>query len=76
MVGLPVAPIGEAGQNDGLDNFVERRKENLRKVSLALEKLFNRRVTARAHAISRPSAGGTVERGSLVWSMCANNDAG
>ena len=59
----------ETGQSGGLDNFVERRKQNLREVRLALEKRHNQRVTARAHAnatISRPSAGALVEKGSLV----------
>ena len=55
----------ETGQSGGLDNFVERRKQNLREVLLALEKRYNRRVTALAHvnaAISRPSAEVTVEK--------------
>jgi len=59
----------ETGQSGGLDNFVERRKQNLREVRLALEKRHNQRVTARAHAnatIARPSAGVLVEKGSLV----------
>ena len=46
-----------------------RRKQNLRKVRLALEKKHNLRITARTRAnasISRPSAGAALEKGSLV----------
>ena len=59
----------ETEQSGGLDNFVERREQNLREVRLALEKQHNLRVTARARAnasISRPSAGVALEKGSLV----------
>ena len=65
-----VVPLSEeTGQSGGLDNFVERRKQNLLEVHFALEKRYNRRLTAWAHAnaaISGPSAGVTVERGNLV----------
>ena len=59
----------ETEQTDGLDNFEERRKQNLREVRLALEKQHKLRVTARARAnasISRPSAGVALKKGSLV----------
>lgn len=59
----------ETDQSGGLDNFVERRRQNLREVRLALEKRDSQRVTARARAnaaISRPSAGVIAEKGSLV----------
>ena len=48
---------------------MERRKQILREVRLALKNCYNRRVAERAHAnatISRRSAGVTVENGSLV----------
>ena len=59
----------EREQSGGLDNFVERRKQSLREVRLALEKQHKLRVTATAPAnasISRPSAGVALEKGSLV----------
>ena len=59
----------ETGGSDSLDNFVQRRRHYLRGVRLPLEKRDNQRVAARAHTnatISRPSAGVTVEKGSLV----------
>ena len=67
----------ETRESGGLDNFVEPRKQNLHEVRLALGMRGNQRAAARAHAnaiISRPSAGVTVERGSLsCW--CANQRA-
>ena len=66
----PLVPLSaETEQSVGLDNFVERRKQKLREVRLALEKQHNSRVTARARAnasIARPSAGAALEKGSLV----------
>ena len=63
-------PLSEAaGQSGGLDNIVNRRKQNFLEVRLALEKGLNRRVTSRAYAnaaILIPSAGVTDKRGSLV----------
>ena len=59
----------ETEQSGVLNNFVERRKHDLREVRLALEKQHKLRVTARARAnasISRPSAGVALEKGSLV----------
>ena len=59
----------ETEQSRGLDNCVERRKQNLREVRLALEKNHNLRVIARSRAnasISRPSAGVALEKGSLA----------
>ena len=65
LVQLPA----ETEQSGGLNNFVERRKQNLREVRVALEKQHSLRVTARARAnapISRPSAGVALEKESLV----------
>ena len=59
----------EMDQERGLDNFVERRKQNLREVRLALEKRHELRVAARAKAnasIERSSAGVGVVKDSLV----------
>ena len=59
----------EMDQERGLDNFVERRKQNLRDVRLALEKRHELRVAARAKAnasIERSSAGVGVVKDSLV----------
>ena len=59
----------EAEGTGGLDNFVERRKQNMREVGLALERRSELKEAARAHenaTISRPSAGVSVEQGSLV----------
>lgn len=60
---------GEPETATGLNNFVERRKQNMREVRLALEKQHSYRVAAREkanRAISRPSPGVSVEPGSLV----------
>ena len=60
---------GETEQSGGLDDFVGRRKQNLRGVRLALEKRYNLRLTSRARAnaaSSRPSAETQLEKGSLV----------
>ena len=59
----------ETDTEGGLDNFVERRKQNLREVRLALERRHEFRVAARAKAnatIERSSAGVAVGRHSLV----------
>ena len=60
---------GEPDSATGLDNFVERRKQNMREVRLALEKRHSYKVAAREKAnqsISRSSPGLSVEPGSLV----------
>ncbi|CAB1100402.1 unnamed protein product [Ectocarpus sp. CCAP 1310/34] len=59
----------ETGTEGGLDNFVKRRKQNLREVRIALERRHELRVAARAKAnatIERSSAGVAVGRNSLV----------
>ena len=53
----------------GLDNFVERRKQNMREVRIALDKRNELRARSKAAAnatISRPSPGITARKGDLV----------
>ncbi|CAB1096027.1 unnamed protein product [Ectocarpus sp. CCAP 1310/34] len=59
----------ETGAEGGLDNFVERRKQNLREVRMVLERWHELRVAARAKAnatFEKSSAGVAVGRNSLV----------
>ena len=60
---------GETETASGLDNFVERRKQNLREVRLALEQQHSYTVAAREKAnqtILRSSPGVSMGQGSLV----------
>lgn len=64
-----VPGAGVTDNTKGLDNFVEQRRQNLLEVRLAMEKRNELRMATRAKAnadISRPSAGVTADRGSLV----------
>ena len=59
----------ESEATGGLDNFVERRKQNMREVRVALEQRHSAQTAARQKAnqsISRPSPGVSVETGDLV----------
>lgn len=59
----------ETERPGGLDNFVERRRQNMREVRLALEKRGDGQAAARAKgnaSIVQPSAGVKVIQGSLV----------
>ena len=60
---------GETENTRGLDNFVEQRRQNMLEVRQAMERRNELRMEARATAnatISRPSAGVSADRGSLV----------
>ena len=64
-----VPRLDDTESTRGLENFVERRRQNLREVRLALEKRHETKVVARRRAnarISRPSAGVRAETGDLV----------
>lgn len=64
---VPTAEAADAA--GGLDNFVERKKQNMLEVRLALEKSHDLRVSARARAnqtIERSSAGVAVKKGNMV----------
>lgn len=64
---VPKTDVTDA--DGGLDNFVERRKQNLLEVRLALEKRHDLRVSARLRAnqsIERSSVGVVVSKGDLV----------
>eukprot|EP00752_Nemacystus_decipiens_P017631 g15802.t1 len=60
---------GEAENTRGLDNFVEQRRQNMLEVRRVMERRNELRMAAREKAnasISRPSAGVSADRGSLV----------